>query len=136
IGDRWVQTFIRLVGLQPHERVLDLGCGIGRMAVALTRYLDHRGSYEGLDIVEAGIKWCTKHVTPRFPSFRFQLADVFNSHYNPKGKFKPSEYRLPYQADDFDFVFLTSVFTHMFAPEVENYLSEVHRVLRPGGRCL
>ncbi len=33
-------------------------------------------------------------------------------------------------------MFLTSVFTHMLPPEVRHYLSEIHRVLRPQGRCL
>lgn len=33
-------------------------------------------------------------------------------------------------------VFLTSVFTHMFPPDVEHYLDEISRVLKPGGRCL
>jgi SAM-dependent methyltransferase len=136
LGEKWLQTFIRLGGLQPDERVLDLGCGIGRMAVALTHYLDQRGSYEGLDIVSAGIEWCQRQITPPFPNFRFRLADVFNQQYHPTGQFKASEYRFPYRDADFDFVFLTSVFTHMVQPDVENYLAEVRRVLRPAGRCL
>jgi len=136
LGERWLQTFIRLGELKPHERVLDLGCGIGRMSVPLTGYLDDKGSYEGLDIVYEGIRWCQKEITPRFPHFRFQQADVFSSYYNPNGKFKASEYRLPYSDNNFDFVFLTSVFTHMLLPDVTNYLGEVHRVMRPGGRCL
>ena len=35
-----------------------------------------------------------------------------------------------------DFVFLTSVFTHMLPPEVAHYLREIKRVLRAEGRCL
>ncbi len=31
---------------------------------------------------------------------------------------------------------LGSVFTHMLPPDLENYLSEVHRVLVKSGRCL
>ena len=33
-------------------------------------------------------------------------------------------------------VFLTSVFTHMFGEDIENYLSEIARVLKPGGKAL
>jgi len=36
----------------------------------------------------------------------------------------------------FDFIFLTSIFTHMPSPEMENYMAEISRVLKPGGRCL
>ena len=32
-------------------------------------------------------------------------------------------------------VILTSVFTHMLPDEVENYLKEIARVLKPGGLC-
>jgi SAM-dependent methyltransferase len=43
-------------------------------------------------------------------------------------------YEFPYLANSFDFVFLTSVFTHMMPAEFENYLAEIARVLKPGGR--
>lgn len=33
-------------------------------------------------------------------------------------------------------MFLASVFTHLLPDEVDNYLSEISRVLKPGGRCL
>jgi SAM-dependent methyltransferase len=136
IGDKWVQTFIRLAGLKPHERVLDVGCGVGRMASALTRYLNAEASYEGFDIVPAGIQWCQQHITPRFPRFRFQHANLYNKGYNPAGTLPSSGFRFPYDDGTFDLVILTSVFTHMLPADVQWYLSEIRRVLRPGGRCL
>ena len=48
-----------LCGLQPSHRVLDVGSGMGRMAVGLSSYLTD-GSYEGLDIVPSGVNWCQK----------------------------------------------------------------------------
>ena len=43
------QALIDAGGLQPNEHVLDIGCGAGRVAAQLTRYLDPAsGSYEGL----------------------------------------------------------------------------------------
>src|SRR5262249_6440676 len=45
------------------------------------------------------------------------------------------EFVFPYADASFDFVFLTSVFTHMLPAEVAQYLREVRRVLRPAGRC-
>ena len=35
-----------------------------------------------------------------------------------------------------DVAFLTSVFTHMLPEDVEHYLDELARVLKPGGRTL
>ncbi len=41
----------------------------------------------------------------------------------------------PYADETFGFVFLVSVFTHLLPREVANYLSEISRVLKPGGCC-
>lgn len=134
VGRNFVKHFVELGGLRPDGHVLDVGCGIGRMAIPLTTYLKD-GSYEGLDIVPSGIEWCRRKITPRYPNFHFQLADVCNEHYNPSGKYRASEYRFPFDDEMFDFVYLTSVFTHLLPPDLENYLSQIARVLRKGGRC-
>ena len=126
----------QLANLKPSENVLEVGCGIGRNAVPLTRFLNQEGRFEGLDIVPSSIGWCQNKITPRFPNFRFRLADVYNEHYNPAGKFKAREYRFPYGDEAFDFVFLNSVFTHMMSEDVEHYLSEITRVLKRDGRCM
>jgi len=133
-GQEHLRYFKEFCGLQPHHRVLDLGCGIGRMAVPLTGYLT-TGSYEGLDIVPSGIRWCQKNITSRYSRFRFQVADIHNKQYNPRGRYKPSEYRFPFPNDDFDLVFLVSVFSHLLPNDMEHYVSEISRILRPGGKC-
>ena len=136
VGKEFLRYVVELGGLKPNERVLDVGCGIGRMAVALTGYLQEKGSYAGFDIVAEGINWCGEKITPRYPNFRFQLADIYNKDYNPQGKIKASEYKFPYPDRSFDFIILTSVFTHMLLQDMENYFSELARVLEQGGRCL
>jgi ubiquinone/menaquinone biosynthesis C-methylase UbiE len=133
IGDEFLRLFVELGGLQPHHRVLDVGCGIGRMAIPLTQYLSEKGRYEGFDVVTHGIEWCQARISTRYPHFRFQLANVVNQLYNQKGKRSASRYKFKYWRRSFDFVFLTSVFTHMLQDELENYLSEVKRVLVTGG---
>lgn len=135
-GDEYLRYFVALGQLQPDARVLDVGCGIGRMARPLTTYLNASGSYEGFDVVAQGIRWCTRAYRRRHPSFCFQAADVVNHLYNPQGRSAASQYRFPYDAAAFDFVFAVSVFTHLLPDAMENYLGEVARVLRPTGRCL
>lgn len=56
--------------------------------------------------------------------------------YNPNGLCAASEYRFRYDNDTFDFVFATSVFTHMLPVDMRHYIDEMERVLKPGGRCL
>jgi SAM-dependent methyltransferase len=134
-GRNVLRSFIDLGGLTPGDRVLDVGCGIGHIAIALAGYLDERGRYEGFDVVEQGVRWCRETITPRFPNFHFQRLDVYNREYNPKGKIRPSELVFPYPDASFDFVISTSVFTHMRAEDIEHYASEIARVLRLGGKC-
>lgn len=135
-GNQSLEYFIRFGKLEPDDRVLDVGCGIGRMAIPLTRYLSKAGSYEGFDIVPKGIEWCSKHVTPRYPNFKFSVADIYSKHYNPQGRLHAVDYKFPYPDSSFDFVLLTSVFTHMLPDAVKNYVAEISRVLKLGGRCL
>jgi len=136
VGEEFLSYFIELGELKPNEKLLDVGCGIGRMAVPLTKYLDKQGSYTGFDIVADGIDWCKNKVCPKYPNFHFHLSDVYNESYNPNGRYKASEYKFPYENESFDFAFLTSVFTHMLPEDMENYFSEIARVLKRNGRCL
>ena len=136
IGNRFLQHFIQLGKLAPGDKVLDVGCGIGRMAVPLTAYLNRNGSYQGFDIVRSGIAWCSRAITSRYPNFTFQWSDIRNETYNPRGRHSASHYRFPYPDNHFDFTMLTSIFTHMLPKDLENYLSEISRTLNPGGRCL
>ena len=134
-GIEFLQYFIELGRLKPEHRVLEVGCGIGRMARPLTKYLAI-GSYEGIDIVPKGIRWCQSQISMRYPNFQFQLADIQSVMYNPQGREQASQYRFPFGDSEFDFIFLTSVFTHMMKQEVEQYLREIARTLRRNGVCL
>jgi len=136
VGQEFLRYFVELAGLKPGDAVLDVGCGVGRMAVPLTGYLSSSGRYEGFDIVLPGIEWCTEHISSRFPNFRFRHSNVFNANYNRAGTVRASEYAFPYPDATFDFVFLTSVFTHMLPEDLENYLAQISRVMKAGGRCL
>jgi SAM-dependent methyltransferase len=136
IGEEFRNYFVDLGELRRSDAVLDVGCGVGRMAVPLTRYLDPSARYEGFDVVPREVDWCRRHITARHPNFRFSLIDVRNPRYNPDGIVDPTTVVFPYADESFDFAILTSVFTHMRAEESAHYLDELARVLRPGGRFL
>jgi len=133
IGEDLATLLVRH-GLKPEHRVLDVGCGVGRVALPLTRFITS-GTYDGFDIVKRWIRWCRRHITPAHPNFRFTHANIHNSHYNRRGV-TASQFRFPYEDAAFDFVFATSVFTHLDPAAARNYLREALRVLRPGGTLL
>jgi len=136
IGQEFRKHLIELCETAPDHCVLDVGCGIGRIAVPLTEYLSSLGQYEGFDIIPIGIKWCSENITPRFPNFHFQVADVYNRKYNLRGKQNAVDFVFPYGCEWFDSVILTSVFTHMRQNAVQRYLQEIARCMRLGARCL
>jgi SAM-dependent methyltransferase len=136
IGKRLMGYFRKLGQLKPHEAVLDVGCGCGRMARPLTAFLNQNGAYAGFDIDAKSIGWCQENISPRHPNFRFQHVDVHNKFYNPTGTINPEHFAFPYDSAVFDFVFLISVFTHLLPEHMERYYAEISRVLKKGGRCL
>jgi ubiquinone/menaquinone biosynthesis C-methylase UbiE len=124
-------------GLKPTDQVLDVGCGLGRMAYSLAYYLNPSiGSYEGFDIDLSLINRARQSLTSKCPSFHFQHVDLYNGAYNPQGTLSPTNFEFPYQDNQFDFIYLTSVFTHLLSEDVKNYLKEIKRVLKPNGKCM
>ena len=117
-------------GLTPDSRVLEVGCGLARIARPMIGFFDS-GSYTGLDVNRESIDWCNAHYA-EFPEFRFLHMDVFNTRYNPDGPAQPHEYRLPVDDACYDLVFSSSLFTHLLIDTVDNYLGEFARVLKPG----
>lgn len=134
-GSEFLRHFIELGGLRSDDRVLDVGCGCGRMAIPLSHHLDG-GSYRGFDVGRAMVRWCRRRITPRHPEFQFTWSPVYNQKYNPFGTISAAEFDFPYEDDSFDFALATSLFTHLTAADAEHYLAELGRVLRPGGAAL
>ena len=135
VGRGFVGDFQTYCALSPDAHVLDVGCGSGRVALGLARYLSRRGRYAGFDVRREAIDWCRTYITPRYPRFEFRQIDVLNHAYAPQGRAPAAEFQFPYPDAAFDFAILTSVFTHMRPEDIRRYLAELHRVLRPGGQA-
>lgn len=134
-GDDIVWMLRQYANLKPSDRVLDVGCGLGRVAKPLTRYLSSDGSYVGIDIVEPAVQWMKQAYGPRHPNFAFYHLDIHNSAYNPAGKQSADTVEFPFpEVAQFDVVFLISVFTHMYPQHIKHYLKLIERQMKPGGR--
>ena len=55
--------------------------------------------------------------------------------YASKASKKALEYKFPFKNEFINFIILASVFTHMILEDVENYVSEIARVLKIGQGC-
>jgi SAM-dependent methyltransferase len=135
-GEVMYRDLKSIASLSPEDRILDVGCGIGRTARHIGPALSPTGSYCGFDVMERCVQWCQRNLGTRWPNLYFQHANIHNATYNPNGVYEARTFSFPYPDQTFTLVFLDSVFTHMFPDDIEHYLSEIRRVLVPGGRCL
>lgn len=135
IGGEFLSHFVRLGGLKPGDTVLEIGSGLGRMALPLTEFLNEEGSYTGLEIARAGVEWSQAHIADKHPNFSFHHVDISHDLYNPTGELDSTSVKFKQGSGAFDFVYLTSVFTHLVESEVHHYFKEISRLLREGGRC-
>src|SRR6266851_4587786 len=117
----------------PNPRVLDLGCGTGKLVAAVWPFLGETGQYTGLDIDAWAINFDEKW----YPSERcgFIHAPVFNAHYNPNGM-PLHDYKIPIPNKSIDLALAFSLFTHLNQEDAAHYFGELGRVLKPDGVAL
>ena len=132
-GNKYVSLFSKYGNLQPNAHFLDIGSGIGRVAIPLTKHLSNKAEYQGFDVIKLGTSWCQKNISTKFPNFKFTYVPLLNDLYRDNGK-DAATYRFPYSKNYFDFACSISVFTHMLPNEVANYFDELEKVMKPGGQ--
>ena len=133
ISDNHVEMYRKYAPLQPDHAVLEVGCGVGRDAISLTKILTSKGTYVGFDIIKPSIDWCKQNITKKHKNFSFHYSDINSQIHNSGGKIKTTDIRLPAKDSSIDRIFLHSVFTHMFEKDIIHYLKEFNRVLKPDG---
>jgi SAM-dependent methyltransferase len=98
------------------DRILDFGCGPGRVLRALHfRGIDKERLF-GTDIDSEAIDWCTRNYA-RVANF------AVNNHEPPT----------PYPDDFFDCIYSISVFTHLPEEMQFAWLAELKRIVKPAG---
>ncbi len=116
--DNLRMTLLDQAALQPHDRVLDVGCGTGSLAVLAKRRYP-TVDVTGVDPDPKALARAERKARRAGVSVRFDrgFADA-----------------LPYSGGTFDRVFSSLMFHHIPRGEKEPSLREIRRVLRPGGR--
>jgi len=123
-----------LAGLHPDDRVLDAGCGLGRVAWPVSRLLGANGTYHGFDTSAEYIRWCQNELGLDRDRFSFRQFDIRNSQYNPDGETEAEEFVFPWPDGAFTLVIASSLFTHLSAAAAGNYLSQIARTMDHSGR--
>jgi SAM-dependent methyltransferase len=139
-GDFW-QIGMEIAGLamatarlSPADRVLDVGCGLGRVALPLSRFIGRIGSYDGFDTSSEYIEWCRSALALDPERFRFHHFSIQSSHYNESGSISAETFTFPWPENSFTLAMAASLFTHLSAPATTKYLHEIARTLQPKGR--
>lgn len=100
------------------KRVLDFGCGVGRLLRYLTTEAEV-AQIDGCDMHPESIEWCKANLEPPFNFF-------LNSSTPPLSEVEDETY---------DLVVAVSVFTHV-ANGWSDWLAELQRIIKPGGRLV
>ena len=121
----WVTTeesseIPQLLNLSPNSSVLEVGCGSGGYALHLAEKIGCR--LVGVDLNAAGVRNANQLAVARDLASRanFEECDVSKN--------------LPFDDNSFDAVFSNDVLCHL--PGRPKVLSEIFRILKPGGRVL
>lgn len=110
----WILDSINSFDLQG-KKVLEIGCGMGTDHLSLAR---KDGIMHGLDLIPRHLEITRKRLSLYGYKSRLILGDA--------------EF-LPYPTHSLDFVYSFGVLQH--SPDTEKAVSEIHRVLKPGGKC-
>ncbi|MBN2302740.1 MAG: class I SAM-dependent methyltransferase [Lentisphaerae bacterium] len=113
----FIKRVIADMNIQPDDAIMDLGCGTGRNAELIHRYLNKNGSITGLDISEL----MKSQFTRRFRNIR-------------QVEFLQQRIDIPFELSrSFDKVFISFVI-HGFPNEVRHVvIQNAYNHLKPGG---
>lgn len=112
---KWlVNHFAKHITLK-NKRILDWGCGPGRLIRHLPDVIGNGCKYFGSDYNKKSIEWCSNNLS----------GVEFNNN--------SLEARLPYANNSFDVIYGISIFTHLSEQMHYDWYAELYRILNPGG---
>ena len=115
-----LRRIVETNGLKDGDYLIDIGCGSGRLAWALSQSKFRETiRYLGIDIVPEMLEFAAEKCQQS--AWRFELV---------------LEPKIPEVDECADMVCFISVFTHLMQEESFLYLREAQRVVKPGGRIL
>src|SRR2546423_1156905 len=137
VASEIVSVLSSYTDLASKHSILDVGCGCGRIATALTQCVGRDADYVGVDIVPGLLDFAKNFISPRYPRFKFLLLDEGNLTYDawrPKGSIadlqKLSDAR---PEGSVDLAISVSLFTHLDEGAAREILNTIGRLLATDG---
>ena len=118
---RFRRTMLGFADLQPGQSVLDVGCGTGALAIAAKEVVGPAGSVAGVDASPEMIERARMKATKAGLTIDFRQG---------------SADALPFADATLDVVLSTVMLHHLPRAVRASAVSEMRRVLKPGGRTL
>lgn len=142
VGEISAEILLSHLPSVPDARMLDFGCGIGRVALAVLRRRPELAALTGFDIVPKLVDFCRENIGANFTKANFELVADANDHYERYDRAKSVEAPqthadlLAKYGSSFDSAYAFSVFTHIDVNDFAPLLRFVGTLLKPGGRFL
>jgi len=115
-----------LLQINKSDRVLEVGCGTGRVSTPFAKYIGK--NFSGFDVNTKFIDYCHNI------GGNFSHIDIFHPDWNPNGKVSPDEVVLPFSFNKFTAIYAVGVFNHLHFRWFQRYIEEFARILPRGGR--
>jgi len=131
IGIFQTLMYQQLPNNQPNK-IVDIGCGTGLLAIAAQPFVGEQGSFTGIDVKQNSIEFCRNQY--QFPNYTFQHHQVYNEMYSAEQEKAFLPWRI--ETSSTDLVTAVSVWTHLREEDAMFYMKEVARILKPKGKAI
>ncbi len=120
-------------------KIVDFGCGHGKLAPVSVFFTDPDGEYLGIDIQESYIDYCRWKYS-KLPRVKFHLSGDSNPFYPAQqgvsGRNQSYGGDWPIAAESVDILIAVSVFTHLQEADAFGYINKIFTILKPGGLAI
>jgi len=113
--DKWM---LDILNIQKGSKILDVGCGAGKQCFSYFKYLEGNTDITGGDVSDELL----------------HEAKQENKRHNNAVKFIPLDFNKKFPFEDNHFDLVSCCFAIYYAKDIPFTISEIHRVLKPGGR--